>query len=389
MSGDDVRDSQADLGRFSEGETKPSLVENSPEDCTDVGETSTSSVDDSHSTSSEELHRTDEVDESRPECQLIESYIQKRIKDNRLSQSTADKSYRAAIRQFLDYIDEDGIDVESATSEHLRDYLASLTDTQRQATIDKKLSAIRDFFRYLSAYRTELDLSINYARLQDLRPPDSVLSTMSRQSLTREEIAKLLQELDKPRDRLMVIFGVLRGPRPGAICELKEDDVDWDSGEVVLQDMKDDEEYTLPLGAKLLRYLEHWTNHIRPSYTNSDENPYMFPPGSGADPISLATFETIVREAAKEAGIQEELGRIRLTENQLEDWHGPEETRRMLKVSPHAFRHTFNELLKKRGVPIEARSNLLNHNNVDVTREFYDDELEDVEDFLDELEGVL
>lgn len=389
MSGGDVSDRQANLDQFSGSPTDPSIVDDGPEDSTEADEESITSVDDNGTASERDtLSKSKDID-SELQSSLLESYIRKRIKDNRLSPNTVDKSYRSAIRQFLDYINEDGIDVESATSEHIRDFLTSLTDTHRQATIDKKLAAVRDFFRYLSAYRTELNLSMNFARLQDLKSPDSVLSTMSRKSLTREEVAKLLQELDRPRDRLMVIFGVLRGPRPGAICELKVDDVDLISGEVELQDMKADETYTLPLGDKLVRYLEHWLNHIRPSYLNSDENPYMFPPNSGTDPISVVTFQTIVRKAAKEAEIQESLGEIQLTENQLKDWNGPGKTRNMLKVTPHAFRHTFNNFLKDQGVPIEARSNLLNHNNVEVTKEFYDDEIENVEEFLDDLEDVL
>lgn len=388
MSGSEVRDDQTNLAEFIASRTQPNQSEKHAEETTDQDEDAASTGERDRDNESESPASDHSVDIGCPNP-LLESYIRKRVQDNRLAPSTARKSYGPAIRQFLEYIDDNDIDIEAAQCEHVRDFLNWLTDWQRQATIDKKLVAVRDFFRYIAAYRDEVDLSINHARLEDIKSPDSELSTMTRTSLTKEEVAQLLGEIGKPRDRLMVILAVLRGPRSGALRHLKVDDVNLEAGEITLQDWKDDDEYTLPLGDKLQRYFAHWLNHVRPSYANAEENPYMFPPESGEGPLEEGAFAKTVREAAEELGIQKTLGEVHFTKNQIENWDGPGETRNQYKVTPHAFRHTFNNLLKDRGVPLEVRQELLNHNDVSSILEHYDDEIEEVREFLDELEDIL
>ncbi|RQG92833.1 hypothetical protein EA462_00985 [Natrarchaeobius halalkaliphilus] len=192
---------------------------------------------------------------------------------------------------------------------------------------------------------------------------------LERESLSEEEVEKLFEELTCFRDRLMAQSAIEWGGRNESLRALKTSDVNLGTQIVRLKNTKSGGTYPVPISDKLTMLLRHWINVERKAYLVSSENDYLFPSRRGGS-LSGTSFSEMVREAAEEAGIQKVIGTIKHTERQKEAFG--KEKRNFYRVTPHALRHTFNELLRARGIPREVRSDALDHSSTDVTKEFYE-----------------
>jgi len=313
---------------------------------------------------------------------LAREYLEHAVRTNKISEGTA-TNRSATFRQYLLFLADEGVALTDATALHIKSFLASNKTILRQETLSGKLTSIRELYKYIGAYSDE-DLEINYFALQDIKPPDSELESMEREPLSKEEIKQLFDALDNPRDRMMVLVGIELGPRNTALRNIKLEDVDLENQEIVLMDEKNGGSYTLPLTNTLTERLRYFIENVRPACTTVEKSPYLFPGDDSPKVGNRRTFAKTVREAAETAGIQEVLGELIVRETQFPG----EETRPLYRVTPHALRHTFNNLLEEKDVPREIRARLLNHTTTKTTEEYYDDK-EALTEYQDLMEGLL
>ena len=77
--------------------------------------------------------------------------------------------------------------------------------------------------------------------------------------------------------------------------------------------------------------------------------------------MSGSTYRDIVKKAAEDAGIQEEIAKIPVPERQQKAMGIDKDYRSKQRVDIHTLRHTFSRLLKKNDVSKSARSYALDH----------------------------
>jgi site-specific recombinase XerD len=116
----------------------------------------------------------------------------------------------------------------------------------------------------------------------------------------------------------------------------------------------------MPLTDKLVDLFKHWLNDIRSSYLPSEDNIYLFPSRQGGR-LSGSTYRDIVKQAAEDAGIQEDIAKIPVPDSQKKSMGFNKDYRTKNRVDVHVLRHTFSRLLKENDVSKAARSYALDH----------------------------
>ena len=168
----------------------------------------------------------------------------------------------------------------------------------------------------------------------------------------------------------MVTVGAELGPRSIDLRNIKIGDLDLENRSIKLVDTKTNDEYTLPISDALAVELDHWISIYRPTYRYADEHEFLFPSNKGGS-MSAENLLRIIKKAARDAGIQEVLGKSQVSARQQKKTGIDSEIREWKKVNVHALRHTFSNLLKEAGLPPEARSDALNHDSTETTEKYY------------------
>ena len=151
----------------------------------------------------------------------------------------------------------DEIDVASITADHIRSYLAELMKTAKRATVQRRLSAIKAFFRYR-------ETTIGAASpARTIRSPKNERRLPS--ILQEDEVRRLL-EVSSPDDstpaaiRDRAIFETLysSGLRVGELVGLDWRDIDEELGMVMVRAGKGNKDRLVPLGEPALDALRAW-----------------------------------------------------------------------------------------------------------------------------------
>lgn len=233
-----------------------------------------------------------------------------------------------------------GEDVRAWTPEVLRAFLLDRANQCGAETMQKLVTSLRAFLRYLSfrgEARPDLDLAIPAIAHWRLASLPRCLST--------KELQLLIAACDgdtpaRLRDRAIVLLLSRLGLRAGDVAQLQFADINWENG--TLQVMgKGRYQVRLPLpqdvGDALLRYLE-----CRPQVDHTDHiflcSIAPFRPFISADCVS-----GVVKRALQRAGIKAPVR------------------------GAHLLRHTAATEMLRNGVPLDRIGLVLRHRSIDVS----------------------
>lgn len=305
-----------------------------------------------------------------------------------LAESTAEK-YSSYLRQYVEFLHEheNQTTVINAGFKHVKQYFKRLAKLNRsESTIESHRSAITNVYKHISIY-TDTEANINWLMIrEEIKPSDyRTPEAREREALEKHEVKKLYDELNSFRDRLLVQVATELGPRSIDVRSIKIDDIDFENKMVELSNKKGGRTYNLPVSDQLLLLLRRWTDQERAAHPKADMTNHLFPSKQGGM-LGRSGFGKIVREAAERAGIQEtEQSEAPLSEREKETLGTDKNYKEYHKVTPHTLRHTFNYLLQEAGIPREARSQALDHQSEEVTKEFYDHEESNYDELMREL----
>ena len=152
----------------------------------------------------------------------------------------------------------DEIDVAAITADHIRSYLAELMKTAKRATVQRRLSAIKAFFRYREATIGEPSPA------RPIRSPKNERRLPS--ILQQDEVRRLIEFSSSPDDsgpaamRDRAIFETLysSGLRVGELVGLNWRDIDEELGMVMVRAGKGNKDRLVPLGEPALDALRAW-----------------------------------------------------------------------------------------------------------------------------------
>jgi site-specific recombinase XerD len=226
------------------------------------------------------------------------------------------------------------------TASGVRQYFLERTSQCGKGTIEKLITSLRVFLRYLavqSLCQADLDKAVPaYASWRLAELP---------RYLTAEQVDNLLAACDgdspsQRRDRAILLLLARLGLRAGDVAQLRLADIEWETGTLLVCG-KSGYQVRLPLpqevGDAIIAYLE-----CRPSAGQSDRvflrNIAPFRPFLDGDGVS-----SLAKRAMKRAGV----------------------------VTPvkgaHALRHTAATQMLRHGIPLEQIGLVLRHRGIDTT----------------------
>lgn len=239
------------------------------------------------------------------------------------------KNYLADLEHLAAFLTERGVkNIHKADAGTLRSYIASLFGKIQPASISRRLSAARSFFRFL--VRKGI---VEVSPADDLTLPK--LPKKLPRFLIQEEATSLMdvggESRNEKRDRaiLELLYGT--GIRVGELAGLTPKDIDLEEGWVRVRG-KGNKERLVPVGGKareaLIAYL---------SLRGSE-------PGKLFE-LTERTVQRIVRRKSLEAGI-------------------------VKRTTPHTLRHSFATHLLEEGADLRGIQELLGHSSLSTTQKY-------------------
>ncbi len=305
------------------------------------------------------------------ELRVPNDYAREYLKRNEgitITSSTVE-SYDCILTEFVTFLNQYEKSVLSAEFSDVLDYIdACVRQGNRKSTISGKLSTVGELYRYIRL-RTDAkdELSLDPIRFREVdlnryNTPEAI----EREALSREEIRRLFDAFNSYRNRLIAVVGVETGLRNSDLRNLLMDNIN--ENVIHVHDPKNSKPYDVPITEDLSFEIEFWIQHHRKGFAASNESDYVFPSQHGAKLDTNTSLNSIVKQAAERAGIQETIGRSRLTPSQKEAWSTDKEYRTWHRVTVHTLRHSYITLLKEAGVSLSYRQLVANHVSADTTQ---------------------
>ena len=224
----------------------------------------------------------------------------------------------------------------------IRGYLGFLNKKNKKATIARKLSAVRSFFRYLVKHGIILD-----------NPLDMILTPKQEKTipsyLTVDDMFRLLDSIgnDTLLDlRNRAIFETLysSGIRVSELSGMNIFDVDFNRG-IIRVLGKGNKERMVPIGKKAKAAIGNYRERLAiEAGISPDENtPLFLNKNSGR--LTTRSIARILEKTAKACGL-------------------------LIPVSPHALRHTFATHMLDAGADLRVVQELLGHKSLSTTQKY-------------------
>ncbi|MGE3623343.1 MAG: site-specific tyrosine recombinase XerD [Bdellovibrionales bacterium] len=235
------------------------------------------------------------------------------------------------------------IELPDAGEDDLRAYLESL-DAAAARTLARRLSALRQFFRFLCSEQHRKDdpsRAIDAPKLGRILP----------KYLSEEEVARLLKVVhhihgfEGARLRAMLELLYASGLRVSELMGLPLGALKYEQGVVQVRG-KGNKERIVPLGEPAIKAVKAWLPYRKLMLSEGDYSHYLFPSrhGGHATPLTRQRFFQLLKDIAVKAGINPS------------------------RLSPHVLRHAFATHLIERGADLRSVQTMLGHADIATTQ---------------------
>ena len=260
--------------------------------------------------------------------ELIEKFIAaKRIEG--CSEKTL-KYYQTTIEAMVDSVAKR---VRRIQTEDLRSYLTGYQTKNQSSrvTIDNIRRILSSFFSWLED--EDYIIKSPVRRIHKVKTASNIKETY-----TDEELEKMRDNCEEPRDLAMIDMLASTGMRVGEMVLLNRDDIDFAERECVVFG-KGDKERVVYFDARAKLHLQEYLE------SRTDDNPALFVTlRAPHERLQIGGVESRLREMGKRLNIQ--------------------------KVHPHKFRRTLATVAIDKGMPIEQLQRLLGHQRIDTTLQY-------------------
>jgi len=271
--------------------------------------------------------------------ELFNKYINYLVAERNVSPYTV-RNYTTDLLDFFNFLRAKEIYSLKEVDRHvLRNYLSRLLKQGFvKASIARKLSAIRSFYRYLLR-----EGMISASPVADTSPKlDKRLPSF----LTLKEVEKLLNtpDLSKPqgqRDRALLELLYASGLRVSELVSLNPGQIDLDTGEIRVWGKGSKERVTL-MGKPAINALNTYINQGRPHLLSKRVSPALFLNRYGGK-LTERSVQKMLEKYAKISGIGK-------------------------RIHPHMLRHTFATHMLDGGADLRVVQELLGHANLSSTQ---------------------
>ena len=250
------------------------------------------------------------------------------------------QTYEDSLREFESYLTfrEDGLSFEAVDTDLIRDWMESLMDRGNNAsTINKKLSALRSFFRYaLKRKLVEKDPAHAVVGLKKPKPLP--------QFVREGEMDRLLDNVEwgddykDVRARTLLLLLYETGLRRSELTGLDDGDIDFETSQLKVTG-KRNKQRIVPFGRELAETLRKYVI-VRDEQVKGDCDA-LFLSDKGHRMTGQQVYEIVHRYLTGATSLK--------------------------KRSPHVLRHSFATAMLNNGAGLESIRNLLGHESVSTT----------------------
>lgn len=259
--------------------------------------------------------------------------IKKKIKNN------TKQAYLSSVKHLITLIDKPLDKMEETDIS----YYLSWYEKKNMNTGGKKNQAItiNNERRFLSAFFT-------WMRKEKLITDNPVEATDPLKTIRRpidyfkpEEMAKMRDACKTHRERALIEVLRSTGARVGELVEITLDQIDWNTGDIMILGEKSDKYRPIYLDDDARYYYKKYLD------TRNDESPFMFPQSKAPyNQMSTSGIRSIMKTIGKRAKIK-------------------------CRVYPHKMRKTLGMSLKNKGVDIGTIQEIMGHADPSVTAIYY------------------
>jgi integrase/recombinase XerD len=281
----------------------------------------------------------------------IEGFLETIHAERNASQNTLD-AYRRDLISFVDFLKSNKRSLKKATRSDIENYLIALeTDGLAQATRARRLSAIKQIYRYGFEERLIVDdPSMQIRGPKASRKLPNHLSEQDVNALLEASVKTGRNASDKRRSSCLMQILYATGMRVSELVSLPVASVRGDPDMLLIKG-KGGKERLVPLSAPakmaIAAYLADWDASQTLAMANGKtESKFLFPSRSKLGHLTRVRFYTLIKEICVVAGVDP------------------------TNVSPHTLRHAFATHLLANGADLRVIQMLLGHADV-ATTEIY------------------
>lgn len=277
----------------------------------------------------------------------VEAFAAALKKASRAAENTV-TSYRRDLLAFRSFLLEraaivgrrvDEIDLAQVTADHIRSYLAEMMKTAKRATVQRRLSAIKAFFRYRETTMGEPSPA------RSIRSPKSERRLPS--ILQQDEVRRLIEVAPDDssaaavRDRAIFETLYSTGLRVSELVGLNWRDIDDELGMVMVRSGKGNKDRLIPIGEPALDALKAWRRAM-PIAWESD-GPVIINLRGGR--LTTRSVEMILQRRIAAAGVS-------------------------AGITPHGLRHSFATHMLSNGADLRSIQEMLGHASLATTQRY-------------------
>ena len=250
-------------------------------------------------------------------------------------------TYEEGLREFESYLSfrDEGLSLGKVDTDLIRDWMENLMDKGNNAsTINKKLSALRSFYRYALK-----------RKLVDADPAHCITGPKKSkplpQFLREREMDNLLDVIEwggdykDVRARTILLLFYEAGLRRSELTGLNDADVDFEAKQLKVTG-KRNKQRVIPFGEELSQVLSHYIT-IRDERVARKEAGALFLSDKGERMTGDQVYAIVHKYLSAVTSLK--------------------------KRSPHVLRHTFATAMLNNGAGLESIKNLLGHESVSTT----------------------
>ncbi len=248
-------------------------------------------------------------------------------------------SYLRDVRQFLSYLFDNDLRVESVNQRILESFVRHLSGQGKSdATITRNIASLKSFYTYLMSEKVAL-----YNPAKSLSPIKTERKLP--QILTSKEVDLFLEQpqcVDAKgyRDKAMLELLYATGIRVSELINLNLSNLNLSAS--IIRCENRGKERLIPLYPSAVRALAEYVEKIRPQMVESQDEPSLFVNVRGQR-MSRQGFWKIIKFYQEKAGIEKE-------------------------ITPHTLRHSFAAHLLENGADLRSIQEMLGHADISSTQ---------------------
>lgn len=275
----------------------------------------------------------------RREPAILGKYRAYLLLERGLSGNTRE-AYCRDVKRFLDYVEDQGLDVRTLRLEDLHRFTWGLADLGiSERSIARNISGVHSFFHYL-LLEGYIDKD-PAARLQTPNFGRHLPEVLSVEEVDRIIAAIDLSHRDGQRDRTIIELLYSCGLRVSELCNLRLSDLYLQDGYLRVVG-KGNKQRLVPISPRAIRELELWFMDRNEIVPREGEDDFVFISAARRQRLSRITVFHNLRLYAGRAGVEK-------------------------TISPHTLRHTFATHLLEGGANLRVIQQLLGHESIATT----------------------